>query len=114
MPTQNLIFEDDFETEDFKARNTVQFTYRNQVFKVKRRTLQDLLDDAERARTNPQKQTTFENWLENNLTTADYERFWTLFNNPNNPGRLGTIGKIIKAVEEELAAVGDDDDTPKE
>ena len=110
----NLIFEEDFDTEDFKAANYVQFTYRNSVFKVKRRTLAQIKADAEEAKENPERETTFEHWFKSNLSPADYERFFELFNDEDNPGRLPTIGKIIAAVEAELAGTGDDEETPKE
>lgn len=115
MSTQtNLTFEEDYDSDDFKASNKVSFDLRKQVFTVTRRTMAQLQADAEEARNNPNRMTTFEDWFKSHLSDKDFERFWKVVNTENNPVRFATLKKIIAAVEAELNAVGDDEDTPKD
>lgn len=111
-----LTFEEDYESNEFKARNVVQFSLRDQNFKVARLTMQQLQDAATEAAENPKRTTTLEDWFKRRLAPKDFDRFWKLVNTKGNPVRIGTLTNIINAVERELQGLGaeDDEDAPKE
>ncbi len=114
MTTQKLTFEADYDSDEFKASNTIPFTLRNRVFTIARLTMQELQDDAAEAVENPSRTTTIEDWFKRRLSASDFAEFWAMVNTEGNPVRPKTLNEIIVAVNAELQGVGDDEETPKD
>lgn len=110
-----LTFEEDYDSEEFRKSNTIEFRLRSEVFKVRRLTMQELDDLAEQGDDKTGTlTTTFQKWFSARLTPSDFDRFWRLVNDTDNPVRPKTLVEIINSVNAELQGVGDDEETPKD
>ena len=110
MSTQQFTYEDDFESDEFKAKNAISFVLRKSTFNIVRLTMEELQNISAEGTT----EFVLEDWFKRRLSASDFKRFWKIVNDKENPVHIKTVTKIIKDMETELQGLGNDEQTPKD